>query len=134
MIYLDSSALVKLVRAEAGSAALKRWLGERRSITLLSSVLAEVEVSRAIRRSAPELLDEVPHLMLSLQLVELDTAVRALASSYLMPTLRSADAVHLASADVLQRETGQPLVSFLCYGRTLSAAAAAEGMPVSAPA
>lgn len=72
--------------------------------------------------------------MESLQLVEFDSAVRALAVSYRMATLRSTDAVHLASADLIQRETGQPLVGFLCYDRVLTAAAMSEGMPVAAPA
>lgn len=60
MIYLDSSALVKLLRPEFESVALRRWLGERRNAVLTSSVLADVEVSRALRRAAPELLDQVP--------------------------------------------------------------------------
>ncbi len=133
MIYLDSSALVKLVRAEAGSAALKRWLAGRAESVLVGSVLADVEVTRAVRRSAPELLDRVPAVIGSLQLVELRPAVRALAGSYLAPTLRSADAIHLASADVLQRETGQAVKAFLCYDRDLSAAAREAGLSVFSP-
>jgi predicted nucleic acid-binding protein len=134
VIYLDASALVKLVRAEAGSAALKRWLAPRTADVLLSSVLADVEVTRAVRRSAPELLDRVPGILEALELVELSPAVRALAGGYSMPTLRAADAVHLASAELVARETAEVVEAFVCYDRVLSSAAAQVGMLVVAPA
>lgn len=60
--------------------------------------------------------------------------VRALASSYAMPTLRSADAVHLASAQLVERVGGRALEAFVCYDRTLGAAAAQNGIPVVSPA
>jgi len=43
MIYLDSAAVVKLVHAEAESAALRGWLGERAETGWISSVLTEIE-------------------------------------------------------------------------------------------
>lgn len=51
MIYLDSSALVKLVRKEDESAALGYWLGENDD-HVASSLLARTEVVRAVRRDA----------------------------------------------------------------------------------
>ena len=133
MIYLDSSALVKLVRPEAGSAGLKRWLAARTSAVLISSVLADVEVTRAVRRSAPELLDRVAAVVNALQLVELRPRVRALAASYRQPTLRSADAIHLASAELVQRDAGQALEAFVCYDQLLSTAGAQHRLPVVSP-
>jgi len=50
VIHLDSSALVKLVREEAESAALATWLSARAPTALLSSELATVEVLRVCRR------------------------------------------------------------------------------------
>jgi len=41
MIYLDSAAVVKLVHAEAESAALRAWLDERAETGWISSVLTE---------------------------------------------------------------------------------------------
>jgi uncharacterized protein len=134
VIYLDASALVKLVRPEAGSLPLKRWLAARPSPVLLSSVLADVEVTRAVRRSSPGLLDRVPAVVDALDLVELGPDVRALAGSYAVPDLRATDAIHLASAELVQRETGRALEAFLCYDRVLSAVAADNGMPVLSPA
>ena len=51
MIYLDSAAIVKLVHAEAESAALRAWLDERAEMDWISSVLTEVESFRALARS-----------------------------------------------------------------------------------
>lgn len=132
MIYLDSSALVKLIRSEAGSAALKGWLADHSTLVLVSSVLADVEITRAVRRSSPQLLDRIPAVVDSLELVELRPAVRAIAGSYGTPTLRAADAVHLASAELVQREVGA-LEAFVCYDRVLSTAAALNGMQVVSP-
>ncbi|MEV6814278.1 VapC toxin family PIN domain ribonuclease, partial [Micromonospora sp. NPDC051296] len=54
MIYLDSAAVVKLVRQEACSADLVSWLNTHDDVPLVSSALVEVEVPRALRRSAPQ--------------------------------------------------------------------------------
>jgi predicted nucleic acid-binding protein len=59
VIYLDTAALVKLVRVEAESPTLIAWLNERASEPLVSSALVEVELPRALRRSQPETLGAV---------------------------------------------------------------------------
>jgi hypothetical protein len=56
MIYLDSAAVVKLVRAEPFTTDLVDWLRVRTSSLLVSSALVEVEVARALRRNTPEAL------------------------------------------------------------------------------
>ena len=53
MIYLDSSALVKLALTEPESAALARWLAERADQPLVSSALHRAEVPRAVWRAEP---------------------------------------------------------------------------------
>jgi len=53
MLYLDTSALVKLIRPEPESAALTAWLNARAGEAAVTSALTEVELPRAIRRSAP---------------------------------------------------------------------------------
>lgn len=60
MIHLDSAAVVKLVRQEAHSADLVTWLNAHDDAPLVSSALVEVEVPRALRRSAPQALVGVP--------------------------------------------------------------------------
>ena len=53
MIYLDSSALVKLALTEPESQALAGWLAERADEALVSSALYQTEVLRAIWLAEP---------------------------------------------------------------------------------
>ena len=59
VIYLDTSALVKLIRIEAESDTLGDWLDERTEIRWITSALAEVELPRAIRAVAPALVERL---------------------------------------------------------------------------
>lgn len=131
MIYLDTSALVKQIRAEAESSALADWLDARREIPCISSVLAEVELPRAIRAVAPEGLPSVPAVLARLNRFEIDALVRATAASYADATLRSLDAIHLATAQIASTDT--PLTAFVAYDKRLAAAAKEVGLPVVAP-
>ena len=56
MIYLDSSALVKLALTGPESAELARWLSERDGQPLVSSALHRTEVPRAVWQADPEAL------------------------------------------------------------------------------
>lgn len=53
-IYLDTSALVKLVVVEAESVALQNFLAEQRHDTLFSAALARTELIRAVSRTGPK--------------------------------------------------------------------------------
>ena len=53
MIYLDSSALVKLALTEPESAALAGWLAGRAGQPLVSSALHRAEVPRAVWQAEP---------------------------------------------------------------------------------
>lgn len=130
MIYLDTAALVKLVRREAESDALGDWLDARAGQLLLTSVLAEVELPRALRRTEPELLAEVPGLLARLARHEIDGTVRTTAAAYEHTDLPSLDAIHLATARVA---LGDRLTAFVTYDRRLLAAAAAQSLPVASP-
>lgn len=130
MIYLDTSALIKLVRREAESDALADWLEDRAGDPLLSSAMAEVEVPRALRRSEPALLPTVPGLLQRIAICEIDEAVRATAAAYSDPHLRSLDAVHLATAQVI---AGSRLTAFVAYDHRLLAAASTQGLTTAQP-
>ncbi len=128
MIYLDSSAVVKLVHEEPESGDLESWLsGDERP--LVTSVLTEIEVERALRRSDPDVLPLVPEIIDGLYRFDIDVAVRQAAARFAEPTLRTLDAVHLATA----LEFGAELDAFVCYDRRLLAAATAQGIPVTSP-
>lgn len=132
MIYLDSSALVKLVREEPETPTLVAWLGERLTIARVTSCLAEIEVARAIRRHDPAASAGLPGVLARLYRVEIDARIRAIAAAYDDPALRSLDAIHLATAEMLSLE-GQPLTAFVAYDDRLLAAAEKRGMTTVRP-
>jgi len=133
VIYLDTAALVKLIRVEPETAALVAWLNDRREHPLAASALVEVEVPRALRRSQPSALGAVAGALSRLYRIEINAAVRATAGAYVEPELRSLDAIHLATAELLAA-SGQPLQAFVTYDKRLAAAAGTAGLPVAAPA
>lgn len=93
MIYLDTSALVKLIRIEVESEDLGDWLDERTEIPWITSVLADVELPRAICAVAPEGLSAVPSVLARLDRFEIDPVIRATAAAYPDPGGRPLDAI-----------------------------------------
>lgn len=132
MIYLDSAAIVKLIRPERETADLHAWLTAHPGEPLMSSTLAEIEVPRALRRSDPGRLVAVPTVLAKINKIEMDTVVRVTAAAYDDPTLRSLDAIHLASAHTLVLE-GEQLTALVTYDKRLLAAAEAAGLPIASP-
>lgn len=128
MIYLDSSAIVKLVLPELESTALRRELTERRE--RCSSALARVEVLRAVRRAnaSPETLERAAAVLDRIALVPLDDRILSAAAEVGPTSLRSLDAIHLATALSLFG-----LASFVTYDQRLFAAASAAGLRPMAP-
>ena len=133
MLYLDTSALVKLIRPEYESTALAAWLNARAGEVMVTSALTEVELPRAIRRSAPGQLAAVSPVLARLARFEIDAAVRATAAAYTDPDLRSLAAIHVATADQL-RASGKTVSSFVTYDSRLARVAHAAGFPPAAPA
>lgn len=131
-VYLDTSAVAKLVRLETHSAALVAWLRVAGRGPVVSSVLLEVELPRAIRRSAPDRLDRVPAVLAQVGLVPLSADVVRAAAAYSDPYLRSLDAVHLASAALVAAAT-PAFVGLVAYDVRLLDAATGLGIPVAAP-
>ncbi len=96
--------------------------------SLVSSRVAVVEVGKAVARANPT-ADPQP-MLARIALVELDAELAMVAASTGAPALRSLDAIHLASAALLERD----LARFCTYDLRLAAAAEATGMVVVAPA
>ena len=132
MIYLDSTAIVKLIRREKESEALHEWLTVEQDKTLVASALVLTEVPRALRRTDPDRLAAVPTVLAKLNRVPMDDTVLATAAAYQDPMLRTLDAIHLASAQTLVLE-GLPLTALVTYDKRLLAAAADAGLATAAP-
>lgn len=129
MIYVDSSALLKLLYEEAESAALETWLSTRSGTPLVSSELAKVEVIRACRRVNSDALPEARALLAGLDLIPLTSDVVDQAADVGEATLRSLDAIHLATALSIRED----LSAFIAYDRRLAAAASATGLEALLP-
>lgn len=129
-LYLDSSALVKLVQVEAESAALRRYLRRYRADERVSCALARVEVVRAVLGGGPPAIGKARRQLGRLYLVPLDRDLLDDAAT-LEPgqLLRSLDAVHLAAA----RRLGTDLRSVVTYDERMTDASKAIGLPVVGP-
>lgn len=129
LLYLDSSALVKLVlpeeETEALLAALQHWPDR------VSSELAVVEVRRAAHRASddPAVHRRAQEVLDALHLLSLDSTVLREAASLEPSELRSLDAIHLASALSLEEDLGALSV----YDRNLRSAAEALSVRIVAP-
>lgn len=129
MIYLDSSALLKLVLDERESDILDDWLGARVDTPATSSELARVEMIRGCRRADAERLPKARAILAAVDLLPLTGGLLEDATEIGDPTLRSLDAIHLASALSIREE----LSAFVAYDRRLADAAGTAGLPVVAP-
>ena len=124
MIYLDSSALLKLLFEESESAALALWISEQADTPMVSSELAKVEVVRATRRLDADVVPAARALVSQLDLIPLSGALIEEAADAGEPVLRTLDAIHLASALSIRIE----LTAFVAYDNRLLAAAEAAGI------
>jgi uncharacterized protein len=108
-LYLDSSAIVKLVVEEPQSTALRRYLRRRRP--LVSSALARTEVLRALLGEGEPALTRGRAVLARLELVRVNDRVLSGAGTMMPADVRSLDAIHLATAQRLGRDLGR-LVSY----------------------
>ena len=133
MIYFDSSALLKFVKAEKQSQALRSWRLELDpGVELVTNRLAALEIGRTLLRAEVD-RERVPYIvgqaLRGLYLLDLTSTVLTRAQSYGIRKLGSLDAIHLASADPFRPE----LTGIVTYDGELAAAAVELGIPVVAP-
>ena len=128
VVYLDSSAIVKLVVRERETDALEEYLGDAE---LVSSEIADVEVPRAayLRTGKTESVTRADAVLRRLSLVPLDDELRRSAARARPAELRSLDAVHLVSC----LRVAARLDSVVCYDRRLAVALGVGGLRVEAP-
>lgn len=130
MIYLDSSALLKLIFEEAESTALADWLGSEPAVGApVSSELARIEVLRGCRRADAATVPAARSLLAGLDLIPISGNVVEHAAEIEGALLRSLDAIHLASAAGVR----PALTTFVTYDHRLADAAVTEGFSVTSP-
>ncbi len=130
-LYLDPSAIVKLVQHEPESDALRGFLNNHHGDDHVTSAIARVEVVRALQPNGAEAVGRGRELLARMYRVPLDADLLDRAAG-LAPgsLLRSLDALHLASAALL----GAELRSVVTYDQRMASAAVGLRLPVAAPA
>lgn len=126
LAYLDSSALVKLAVREPESAALLRFL--RGKTELVASALARTEVARALLPFGAAASARGREVLERVELIRVNDRVLALAGTLLPFELRSLDAIHLATAELVGR-----VRVIVTYDERMAAAARALKWKVVAP-
>ncbi len=139
MIYLDTSAIVKLIREEPESVALHEVLTADDTPPLFTSQLALTEIKRVLHAAgaaeqaaeattvSPPAVVVPGHRIVALPV----TAELASAAGDVLPgsALRSLDAIHIATALL----AGNELTSLITYDQRMGAAATSMALPVAAP-
>ena len=128
MVFLDSSALVKLVIREPETPALRRYLASRPQ--RIACQLVRTEVSRAVRQFGPRALTKARSVLQRVQIVRLDDDLLDAAAMIDPAVVRSLDAIHLATAQLLARE----LEAVVTYDSRMRTAAERIGLVVASPA
>ena len=126
LVYLDSSAFVKLVLGEPETPALLAAL--EGVVRIVASEILEVEVLRATRRAGGDTAAARMQLA-AVRLLPLGGEIRTLASKLDPPSVRSLDAIHLATALSLAAR----LDGLYTYDERMSLAAREAGLDVHAP-
>lgn len=130
MIYLDSSALIKLVFPEPESAALEAHLALSDG-PLASSKLAITEVHRALLRVDATAGDRAvaDELLNDLALLPIDDTVLRVAAELPGSQVRSLDAVHVATAQTVAAH----LDAVVTYDKRMAELCAELALPVRQP-
>ena len=129
LVYLDTSALVKLVVTEPESSALIEFLHgwpDR-----VSSALALAEVPRVLRhaRFGAAERQRARRLLARLALIDVDRRILGMAAAFDPPELRTLDAIHLATALAVRED----LAGLVTYDRRLATAAERVDVEVLSP-
>ena len=127
-LYLDSSAFIKLIVEEPGSAALRALLATR-GARHVSSALLRTEALRAVRQLGPAALATVREGLRRVDLIGIDDRILDVAGTLEPGVLRTLDAIHLASALAL----GDDLEAIVTYDERMADAARLVGLPTLSP-
>lgn len=128
VLYVDASAIVKLVVRESESDALRTYLD---GAQLVTSEIALTEVPRAahLRTGVTAVFDQAETVLRRFDLIALDEELHRAAARRLPRELRTLDAIHLVSA----LRVGERLHGVIAYDRRLAQAARDAGLAVDAP-
>ena len=126
MLYLDSSAVVKIVSRAPETADMVRLV--RADPSLVSSALAWTELVRVVRRVRGNTA-RAEGVLSGIALVPIDDGIIRSAATLAPPSLRMLDAIHLATVLSL----GADVSHLVTHDNRLAGAAGEAGIDVIAP-
>jgi len=132
MIYMDTSALTKLLIAEPQTPELRTWLTAQIDAgdSAATSSLGRVELMRTVARYGDTgQADRARYLLDGLDILPLTEPMMTLAESIGPPSLRSLDAIHLAAAAYFKQE----LTAFVTYDHRLLNGCREIGLTTASP-
>lgn len=125
--YVDTSAVLKLIRPEAESRALHEWVANDHPV-LISADLMYTELVRSGRRVGVTTLD-MDEALATIDYVPMTTEIFVAAGDLEPDALRSLDALHVATA----LHVADACDAVVTYDKHMATAAASAGLDVFAP-
>ena len=124
--YIDSSAIIKLIKPELESKALLQKLPP----LLTTSQLSRVEVIRTINVHEPALLENAYDVLVDIPMLQVDYAVLTAAENLpAFSKLRALDSIHMATAFSMKSE----IEGIITYDKEMVTAAVALGFKTLSP-
>jgi predicted nucleic acid-binding protein len=124
--YIDSSAIIKLIKPELETKTLLQQL----PLSITTSQLSRVEVIRTINSNFGDLLEDAYDVLLDIPMVPVDHSVLLGAEN--LPTfikLRALDSIHMATAYSMKNE----IEGVITYDKEMVKAASALGFKTKSP-
>jgi len=124
--YIDSSAIIKLIKPEAETKILLQKL----PVAITTSQLSRVEVIRTINLNFPDLLEDAYDILVDIPMVAVDHSVLLGAEN--LPAfikLRTLDSIHMATAFSIKNE----IEGVITYDKEMVKAAVALGFKTMSP-
>jgi hypothetical protein len=127
LIYLDASAIVTLIAGRRHARELRDFLATKPGMPMGSSTLGFIETTRTLDQvgSFPNTMTDLVTCFTEILLTE---EVRD-AAAHLPSRLRTLDAIHIASAQILD----DALEVLVTYDKRMYDVAASAGLPTAAP-
>jgi uncharacterized protein len=129
LYYADTSAVIKLLAEETHSRAFAAFYDEHADAEWVSSALLRIEVTRVVARAMPALLPDARDLLLAFSSIAIDDDIVEGAMNEPDRALRSLDAIHLATARILDPD----LDALVSYDDRLIQAATDAGLTTASP-
>ena len=129
LYYADTSAVIKLLVEETDSKAFAAFYDAHNDAEWVSSALLRIEVTRAVTRAMPALLPDARDMLLAFSCIAIDDDIVEGAMNEPDRSLRSLDAIHLATARILAPE----LDALVTYDDRLLTAATDAGLVTVSP-